>query len=246
MFGTRGLSAAILIACLATVAAGEANAACALAEGTGTGNSIGRASQLARVDALRKAGGARGAQVEYSQPACYYLDNQNARADLVRCTMTVSWCTNPPGPRSAVGVPEQRFGRPGTIGIPEREYRRPLPRGEIGIPEQQYRGPLPRGRIGIPEPQYRQPLPRAGIGIPERQYRGPVPRQRSVQACNRLDTQATAPTLTQAQRSVSRAIAKALQARGTGAGAPGVAVSQPACLQTGRGVTCSMAATYCR
>lgn len=246
MIGTKGISAAIFAACL--IAGGDANAACALAEGAGTGYSIGHASQLARMDALGKAGGAQGAQVEYSQPACYHLDNRNAGADMVRCTMTVSWCTNPAVPRSTVGVPEQRSGPPGTIGIPEPEYRRPLPGGDIGIPEREYRRALPRTRIGIPEPEYRQALPRTGIGIPERQYRGPLPPQGGGRSCNRLDSMATASTLSQARKTAYRAITRALQARGTAAGVPGVVLNEPTCLQAGgrNGVTCTMSATYCR
>lgn len=218
MFGTRGLMTAIAVACIAIATGTEAQAACALAEGTGTGYSVGHASALAQADAMRKAVGAQGAQqVEFSQPACFYLDDQTARADMVRCTMTVSWCTAPALPRTAVGVPVQQFGPPGTIGIPEPEYRRPG---------------LPNPRLGIPEPGLRAPtLPQYGGG----------------RSCSNLESRATAPSLARARTTAYRSMIKALGARGTQAGAPGVVVHEPACLYAdGRNVTCTMSATYCR
>lgn len=100
--------AAVALVCTAILAK-NAHAACAAAEGSGTGYNTAHASQLAQFDAMRKMPGAAIGQAQYSQPACYYLDNQNAAADLVRCTVTASWCTTPPvpqQPRTAVGVPQ--------------------------------------------------------------------------------------------------------------------------------------------
>lgn len=190
------IPAAVIAACLSMTVSGKALAACAAAEGTATGYTIGHASQLAQFDAMRKARGAAGARVEYSQPACYYLDNQNSREDLVRCTITASWCTTPPLPRTQP---------PTTIGIPEREMRSPF-------------------------------LPPQGGG----------------RYCGKLETSATATSLSRARTTVYRSIRQALRARGTAAGAPGVVVHEPACLyrddRTARAdlVTCQMTATYCR
>lgn len=104
----KAVIAATALVCTAILAK-NAHAACAAAEGSGTGYNTAHASQLAQFDAMRKMPGAAIGQAQYSQPACYYLDNRNAAADLVRCSVTASWCTTPP-------VPQQ----PGTrIGIPQ-------------------------------------------------------------------------------------------------------------------------------
>lgn len=91
------------------VLAKNAHAACAAAEGSGTGYNTAHASRLAQYDAMRKMPAAAVRQAQYSQPACYYLDNRNAAVDLVRCTVTASWCTTPPlpqQPRTTVAQPK--------------------------------------------------------------------------------------------------------------------------------------------
>ena len=94
----KAIIAAVALVCTAALAK-NAHAACAAAEGSGTGYNTAHASQLAQFDAMRKMPGAAVRQAQYSQPACYYLDNQNAAVDLVRCTVTASWCTTPPLPQ---------------------------------------------------------------------------------------------------------------------------------------------------
>lgn len=94
-----GLPAGFIVTIGVALAAGEADAACAAAEGSGTGFNTARASQIARIEAMRQAPASARGSVETSQPACYYLDNPNAAMDLVRCTVTASWCSTPPLPR---------------------------------------------------------------------------------------------------------------------------------------------------
>ncbi|WP_370319601.1 hypothetical protein [Oricola sp.] len=104
----KAIIAAVALVCTAALAK-NAHAACAAAQGSGTGYNTAHASQLAQFDAMRKMPGAAVRQAQYSQPACYYLDNQNAAVDLVRCTVTASWCTTPPLPQppgTTVGLPQ--------------------------------------------------------------------------------------------------------------------------------------------
>lgn len=115
MFRNRKFAAVFAASVLIALVPAKVYAACAAAEGSGTGYNTAHASQLAQFDAMRKMPGASIGQAQYSQPACYYLDNQNAAADLVRCTVTASWCTTPPVPRQPTS----------TIGIPEPRYRQP-------------------------------------------------------------------------------------------------------------------------
>ena len=111
-----GMAAAGTI-CLAVMVSTEAHAACAAAEGTGTGYNTAHAGQMAQFNAMRQIPGASRGQAQFSQPACYYLDNRNAQVDLVRCTVTASWCTTPAVPRqpptTRIGIPER--GGPGLL-----------------------------------------------------------------------------------------------------------------------------------
>lgn len=69
-------------------------AACAIAEGQGLGQSQGEAGFRARQDATAKAyqGGAAGAQIQFTEPACFYLDDGT---NVISCQVQASWCTTP-------------------------------------------------------------------------------------------------------------------------------------------------------
>lgn len=71
-----------------------AMAACALAEGQGFGQSQAEAGFRARQDATARAyqGGAAGAQIQFSEPACFYLDDGT---NTISCQVQASWCTTP-------------------------------------------------------------------------------------------------------------------------------------------------------
>lgn len=72
----------------------EARAACAVAEGQGWGLSQDEAAYVARLDAANQAnaGGAAGAQLQYGEPACFYLDDGT---NTISCQVQASWCTTP-------------------------------------------------------------------------------------------------------------------------------------------------------
>ena len=87
--------AAVAFAAVGAIAVSEALAACAIAEGQGLGQSQSEAQFRARQDATAKAyqSGAAGAtQIDYSDPACYFLDDGT---NAINCQVQVSWCTTP-------------------------------------------------------------------------------------------------------------------------------------------------------
>ncbi len=87
--------AAAVLAAASWFGTSGALAACAIAEGQGLGQSQSEAQFRGRQDATAKAyrSGAAGAtQIEYSDPACFYLDDGT---NAINCQVQASWCTTP-------------------------------------------------------------------------------------------------------------------------------------------------------
>ncbi|MEX0345478.1 MAG: hypothetical protein AB3N20_11185 [Rhizobiaceae bacterium] len=107
MFSSRSFFAAAVSAALVAIGSfgtSSAWAACAAVEGRGIGPSQDHAGFLARQDATARAyqGGAAGAQIQYSQPACFFLDDGT---NNVSCQVQASWCTTPvAAPRPPVRI----------------------------------------------------------------------------------------------------------------------------------------------
>ena len=96
--------AAASLVSLLSLGSTPALAACAIAEGQGFGQSQGEAGFRARQDAAARAyqGGGAGAQIQYSQPACFFLDDGT---NTVSCQVQASWCTTPvAAPRPPVRI----------------------------------------------------------------------------------------------------------------------------------------------
>lgn len=76
-----------------------ASAACGAVSESATAGSVSSAAWKAKNKAkskiVRSAGASALSRTSYSEPACYYLDDGSNR---VRCTVTASFCTDPPLP----------------------------------------------------------------------------------------------------------------------------------------------------
>ncbi len=168
-FSLFGLATAALI-----VVSSQAQAACAVSLGSGVANSQNRAIARAKQDALGKTGQNSGSapitNMDFSEPACLYLDDGTNR---IKCDIQLSFCTQPPLP------PRPQVDNPNAYkpNIPHGFTKPKIPRGRqcSNFSTQAQAGSLGRAKTAVVRAMTRALRDRMGIALTDPRVSGAEP-----------------------------------------------------------------------